>query len=123
MVPCHARSVRPGPRPFPGLLLVLGGRGLRWCRGLGEGRTVALDNVTLTSRRYGLTGRPDRLIKGGGTVIPEEWKSSRSLREWHKAQMGVYFLLVKDRLKVRPTHGFIGCGAGTRHRIENTDEL
>jgi hypothetical protein len=34
-----------------GLLLVLGGRGMRRRRGLGVGRTVALDNVTLTSRR------------------------------------------------------------------------
>jgi len=48
---------------------------MRLRRGLGEGRTAALDNVTLTSKRLGLTGRPDRLIKGNGTVIPEEWSS------------------------------------------------
>jgi hypothetical protein len=59
-----------------GLVLILGGRGLRHHRGLGEGKTVALDNVTLTSRRLGLTGRPDRLVKTDGTFIPEEWKSS-----------------------------------------------
>ena len=52
------------------------GRGMRRGRGLGEGRTVALDNALLTSRRYGLTGRPDRLIREEGMVIPEEWKSS-----------------------------------------------
>src|SRR5438067_12466076 len=46
-----------------GLLLALGGRGLRRRLGLGPGRTVALDNVTLTSRRYGLTGRIDRLVR------------------------------------------------------------
>ncbi len=44
-------------------------------RGLGIGKTVSLDRVTLTSRRMGLTGRPDRLIKTDGTIIPEEWKS------------------------------------------------
>jgi CRISPR/Cas system-associated exonuclease Cas4 (RecB family) len=82
-----------------------------------------LDRVVLTSRRLGLTGRPDRLIKGGGTVIVEEWKASRFLRPSHRAQMGVYFLLIEDQLAVRPTHGFVVCGDGTRHRIENTDRL
>ena len=37
--------------------------------------------------------------------------------------MGVYFLLIEQKLRIRPTHGFIVCGDGTRHRIENTDEL
>src|SRR5271157_3438333 len=55
--------------------LVLGGRGMRRRHGLGEGRTVSLDRVTLTSRRLGLT-RPDRLIKTDGTIIPEECKSA-----------------------------------------------
>jgi CRISPR-associated exonuclease Cas4 len=105
-----------------GLGLILGGRGVRRGRGLASGQTVSLDRVTLTSRRYGLTGRPDRLIREGDTVIPEEWKSARQLRGWHRAQMGVYFLLIEDQLKVRPSHGFIVCGDGTRHRIEN-DEL
>jgi CRISPR-associated exonuclease Cas4 len=102
-----------------GLVMVLGGQGMRRRRGLGEGKTVALDNVTLTSRRYGLTGRMDRLIREGGMVTPEEWKSARQLRAWHRAQMGVYFLLIEDQLKVRPSHGFIVLGDGARHRIEN----
>ena len=58
-----------------GLWLMLAGRGMRRRRGLGGGKTVSLDRVTLTSRRLGLTGRPDRLIKADGTIIPEEWKS------------------------------------------------
>ena len=102
-----------------GLVLVLSGRGMRRRRGLGDGQTVALDNVTLTSSRYGLSGRPDRLIREGNTVIPEEWKSARQLGAWHRAQMGVYFLVIEDQLKVRPSHGFIVCGDGQRHRIEN----
>jgi CRISPR-associated exonuclease Cas4 len=106
-----------------GVLLMLGGRGLRRRQGLGEGRTVALDNVTLTSRRYGLTGRVDRLIRTGGTVIPEEWKSARVLRPWHRAQMGVYFLLIEDQMGMRPPHGFVVTGDGMRHRIDNDDAL
>jgi CRISPR-associated exonuclease Cas4 len=37
--------------------------------------------------------------------------------------MGVYFLLIEEELRIRPSHGFIVCGDGTRHRIENTDDL
>ena len=106
-----------------GLWLVLAGRGIRRRRGLGGGKTVSLDRVTLTSRRLGLNGRPDRLIKADGSIFVEEWKSSRQLRPWHRAQMGCYFLLVEEQLRIRPPHGFIVCGDGTRHRIDNTAEL
>jgi CRISPR-associated exonuclease Cas4 len=106
-----------------GLLLVLAGRSLRRGLGLGKGRTVALDNVTLTSRRLGLTGRPDRLIRDGGMVIPEEWKSSRTVWPNHRAQMGAYFLLIEDQLHVRPTHGVIVGGDRKRHRVESDERL
>ena len=62
------------------LWLMLLGRGMRRRRGLGGGKTVSLDRVTLTSRRLGLTGRPDWLIEADGTIIVEERKSSR--RSW-----------------------------------------
>ena len=55
------------------LLVVLAVRG-RWKRGLGQGETVALDDVTFFSERLKLTGRPDRIIKRGKTFIPEEGK-------------------------------------------------
>jgi CRISPR-associated exonuclease Cas4 len=106
-----------------GLWLMLAGRGMRRRRGLSGGKTVSLDRVTLTSRRLGLTGRPDRLIKADGSIIVEEWKSARTLRPWHRAQMGVYFLLVEEELRIRPSHGFVVLGDGTRHRIDNTDAL
>jgi len=106
-----------------GLLLMLLGRGLLRSRGLGGGRTVSLDRVTLTSFRLGLTGRPDRLIKTEGTIRIEEWKSSRQLRPHHRAQMGVYFLLIEEQLRRRPAYGVLVLGDGTRHRIDNTEEL
>jgi hypothetical protein len=90
-----------------GLLLVLAGHLLRRCRGLGGGRTVSLDRVTPTSYRLGLTGRPDRLIKAGGNIIVEEWKSARVRQPQHRAQMGVYFLLVEEELHIRPSHGVV----------------
>jgi hypothetical protein len=106
-----------------GLVLVLAGRGMRRRRGLGKGRTVSLDSVTLTSLQHGLTGRPDRLIRVDGTVIPEEWKSARRLEPWHRAQMGVYFILIEEQLSVRPPYGVIVLGDGSRHRVENDAEL
>jgi hypothetical protein len=95
-----------------GLLLVMAGRGLRRSRGLGGGRTVSLDRVMLTSYRLGLTGRPDRLVKAGGAVIVEEWKSARLLQPQHRAQMGVYFLLV-----VRHGSVTVECGNGVTEGI------
>ena len=106
-----------------GLLLMLLGRGLLRSRGLGGGRTVSLDRVTLTSFPLGLTGRPDRLIKTGGTIRIEEWKSARVLRPHHRAQMGVYFLLAEEQFRRRPAYGVIVLGDGTRQRIDNTEEL
>ncbi len=73
--------------------------------------------------RLGLTGRPDRLIKAEGTLIPEEWKSSLKVWPNHGAQLGVYFLLIEEQLRIRPSHGFILCGDGSRDQVENTDEL
>jgi hypothetical protein len=81
-----------------GLLLMLVGRTMRLLRGLSGGKTVSPDRVTLTSHRLGLTGRPDRLIKADGAINIEEWKSAVALRPWHRAQMGVYFLLVEEQL-------------------------
>jgi hypothetical protein len=53
-----------------GLLLVVAGRGM-WRR-RGQGETVALDNVMLRSARYRLVGRPDRLVRMQGKIIPEK---------------------------------------------------
>jgi CRISPR-associated exonuclease Cas4 len=103
-----------------GLLLILNGRGMRLRRGLGEGRTLDLDNRNLYSARYGLTGRPDRIIEGH---IPEEWKSARRVYDSHRVQLGVYFLLIEEETGVSPPHGFIVTGDGQRHLIENTPEL
>ena len=123
MIDARILAVVAGLALLLGLMLLLLGRSLRRRRGLGAGRTVALDNVTLVSRRYGLVGRPDRLIRTGGTVIPEEWKSSQRLRPWHKAQVGVDFLLIEEQLGVRPEYGIVVTGDGQRHRIQNDDAL
>lgn len=106
-----------------GLWLSRAGRAMRLHCGLGSGKTVSLDNVTLISHRLGLVGRPDRLVKSDGMIVCEEWKSGREPRPWHVLQVGVYFLLIEERYRSRPTHGFIVTGDSARHRVDNSDEL
>jgi hypothetical protein len=62
---------------FIGILLVLSGRRLRRQRGLGQGRTLDLDGRNLYSVKYGLSGRPDRIIEGGvpGCTTRFAWPS------------------------------------------------
>ena len=102
-----------------GLLLTQLGRSTRAARGLGQGKTIALDNRTLYSVRYGLAGRPDRIIEGN---IPEEWKSGGRVYDSHRAQLGCYFILIEEETGVSPSHGYISLGDG-RQRIANTPEL
>jgi len=104
------------------LVVILAGRG-RGKRGLGVGETVALDDVTLYSKQLQLVGRPDRIVRDGELVIPEEWKSSKRVRDSHKLQLGTYFLLIEDLYEVRPPHGFVVLGDGSRVRAENTEAL
>ena len=111
------------------VLLVLGGvlvylaRKGRKLRGLGSGETVALDSVTLYSAELGIVGRPDRIVSEAGWLIPEEWKSSKRMNEGHKLQLGTYFLLIEAEYGSRPPHGVVVLGDGSRHRVENTEEL
>jgi CRISPR-associated exonuclease Cas4 len=106
-----------------GLLMMAVGIGMRRRRGLGGGRTVALDSVTLVSKRLGLLSRPDRLVKASGVITPEEWKSAAKVWPNHRVQIGLDFKLIEEKWGIRPSHGFIVTGDGMRHRVENTGEL
>lgn len=104
------------------LLVVLSKRG-RAVWGLGSGETVALDDVTLFSERLRLVGRPDRIEQVGGHLIPEEWKSSKKVSHGHKLQLGTYFILIETMYGEPPPYGFVVLGDGSRHKVENTEEL
>src|SRR5262249_14188883 len=133
--PCRS-GVRPGEGPMRvellavallvGLLgvvlVVLATRGRRR-RGLGSGATVALDDVTLFSQALRLVGRPDRIVRQGETLIPEEWKSSKRVNEGHRLQLGTYFLLIEEVYGVRPSFGVVVLGDGSRVEVKNTEEL
>jgi len=98
-------------------------RRVRDGKGFSPGKTLDLDGHTLYSERLGLTGRPDRIVRQNGMSIPEEWKSAMRVHDSHRAQLGVYFLLIEDDTGVRPTHGFIVLKTGERVSVTNTLEL
>ena len=100
-----------------GLAMVLRGRGVRSRRGLSQGRTLDLDGRNLYSARYGLAGRPDRIVDDSGMPIPEEWKSARRVHDSHRAQMGVYFILLEEETGIRPLYGVIVTGDGKREVV------
>jgi hypothetical protein len=83
-----------------GFLLILAGKAARSHRGLGQGWTTSLDNRTLYSLRFGLSGRPDRIID---VVIPEEWKSGNRVYDSHRARLWCNFILIEEETGVRPT--------------------
>lgn len=105
------------------LLVVLARRG-RGKHGLGPGRTVALDDLTLYSERLQLVGRPDRIERTGELLIPEEWKpTAKRVHPGHRLQLGTYFLLIEEEYGVRPPHGFVVLRDGVRVQVENTERL
>src|SRR3954468_19956127 len=106
-----------------GLLLVVLSKGGRERRGLGSGRTVALDDVTLYSERLKLVGRPDRIVRQGEWLIPEEWKSSKRVNQGHRLQLATYFLLIEEEFGVRPPHGGVVLAGGGRVPVKNTEGL
>jgi CRISPR-associated exonuclease Cas4 len=106
-----------------GLAIVIHALRTRWARGFISGKTVTLDNFTLFSKEHQLVGRPDRIVKQGENLIPEEWKSSKKVEPWHIAQLGTYFILIEEHYGVRPPFGVIVTGDGRRKRIKNTEAL
>ena len=55
-----------------------------------------------------------RLLRGGGFDPRRRIVRLRGVS---------YFLLIEEELRIRPPHGFVVCGDGTRHRVENTENL
>lgn len=119
-----------------GVLLLRGGR-RRWQQtGLPAGEVVYSDTgqwekqeQPLISRRYGLVGRPDYLVRvvesGQSVSIPVEVKSRRRPAEpfaSHILQLATYCLLVEDVQKVRPPYGLLRYADATL-RIDYSDDL
>jgi CRISPR-associated exonuclease Cas4 len=106
-----------------GALLVWWAAHSRSARGLGGGRTVALDDTVLYSEELKLVGRPDRIVQKGKHLIPEEWKSSKRFNEGNRLQVGAYLLLIEARYGSRPPFGVVVLGDGSRVKVKNTPKL
>jgi len=119
-----------------GVWLLARGQRERAATGLPTGEVVYSDTATweavpapLISRRYGLVGKPDYLVRtrvGAGTLlIPVEVKSRAKPTQpldSHILQLATYCLLVEDVYKVRPPHGLLHYRDATL-QIAYTDEL
>ncbi len=105
------------------LLFCVGALFARRRADFGFGKTISQDNVLLKSIQYGLTGKPDRIVKRWGNYIPEENKPGRILHENYRAQLGVYLVLVEEYYGKRPPYGVVILGNGKRVKVRNTRRL
>jgi CRISPR-associated exonuclease Cas4 len=107
----------------------------RWSRserahvGLSTGTIATTDDAaerapTLRSRRYGLVGRPDQLVRVGRALIPVEQKpKARRLQQSHILQVAAQCLLVQEVYGIRPPYGIVVLAGGYRHKVEFSPSL
>lgn len=107
----------------------------RWSRseraqvGLSSGTIEMTDDSvertpTLRSRRYGLVGRPDQLVRVGNALIPVEQKpKARRLHQSHILQVAAQCLLVQEVYNIRPPYGIVVLAGGSRHKVEFSPAL
>lgn len=119
-----------------GLALLVRGRRQAAATGLPAGQVVYDDSGAweaveqpLLSRRYGLVGRPDYLVRlrvgRAEQIIPVEVKSRRRPRTPtanHIMQLATYCLLIEDTHKTRPDYGLLRYADATL-KIPYTDDL
>ncbi|RIK34397.1 MAG: CRISPR-associated protein Cas4 [Chloroflexi bacterium] len=126
-----------------GLILLLAGFAVRhWGHraqaqtGLPVGEVVYSDTGAwqavekpLISRRYGLVGKPDYLVRvqaaGGALLVPVEVKSRTQpavTPAGHLLQLAAYCLLVEETQKARPPYGLLHYADATL-QIPYTDAL
>jgi CRISPR-associated exonuclease Cas4 len=91
---------------------------LRASSGLPAGDVISSDtrawgrvDAPLTSRRLGLTGRPDYLVREQGGLVPVEVKSGaappKGAHAAHVYQLAAYCALVTEAYGQRPAYGLI----------------
>lgn len=101
-----------------GVIALSFGRRIQVEAGLPAGRVVYSDTGAwkavekpLFSSTYGLTGKPDYLVKHGKQVMPIEVKSSSAPndgpRRSHLLQLAAYCILVEETYHARPVSGIV----------------
>ena len=73
--------------------------------------TVERDAAALVSHRYGLTGKPDHVIRGARGLVPVERKTKdwrgETPRDGDRGQLLAYCLLVEESMGERVSHGLL----------------
>ena len=97
--------------------------------GLEKGAVIAADDSrlgspTLRSKRLGLVGRADHLLRSGNVVIPVEQKpGSRRVQPSHVMQVAAQCMLVQEVYGVRPPYGLVVLAGGVQERVQFTPAL
>lgn len=115
-----------------GASLLLYTRRQRLAAGLPAGQIVYADTGLwqrcerpLFSQRYGLSGKPDYLVKEHGQMVPVEVKPGRRATEPYEGdilQVAAYCLLVEEEHGKRPRYGYLKYQQVV-FRIDYTEEL
>jgi CRISPR-associated exonuclease Cas4 len=85
---------------------------------------AAMPAPTLRSKRYGLAGWPDQLVRVGRTFIPVEQKPrARRLQPSYMLQVAAQCLLVQEVYGVRPPYGLLVVAGGSQQRVEFSPAL
>jgi CRISPR-associated exonuclease Cas4 len=104
---------------------------LRRLHGIYKGKieyTDKMDNRTkmLYSKKHGLRGKPDYIVKLNGKYIPIEVKTGKIPRGPHFShiiQIAAYCLLIEQNYKTRPPYGIISYSKEQKHKITYDDDL
>lgn len=85
--------------------------------GLPRGQVVSQDltdawkpAAVLRSEEYGISGKPDLLLRDGNALIPVEVKSYNAPEEPYESnlmQLAAYFLLIEENYDAKPRYGII----------------
>lgn len=94
-----------------------------------EGESVYGDLMAegkiLRSQRYGISGKPDKVVQNRKLVVPYEYKSTDAVRprEGHMLQMAAYFLILEENFPdSRVEYGVLKY-RNYAFRIENSKRL
>lgn len=103
-------------------------KSMRLRYGLPDGEVLYSDlsgsGKILRSERYGLSGKPDYIIKEGGHLIPVEVKSTgaEEMYRSHQLQLAAYGLIMENLYKTSVPYGYI-VYRNKRHRVEINEDL
>lgn len=97
--------------------------------GIPSGKVVYCDldrpGRSLYSKKFGITGKPDYIVKDHGHMIPVEVKSARASRphENHLLQLALYCLLIEECYNTKVPYGILVYADGIQHKVEFDDRM